>query len=85
MPPTILNLSMNAFVRPYLAFYVVFINLKLLFVNFFNIEIHILEVLCTHAGDPNCTHDICIVFVYPIFNNYFNHFFNCFHGGIYLF
>jgi len=55
-----LNLSMNAFVHPYLAFCRLHQSENRLFVNYF-ILIYILEALCTHAGDPKCTHDICIV------------------------
>ena len=58
-----INLSTNAFVHPYLAFYDVFISLKTLFLSITSILIYILEVLCIHTGDPNCTHDICIVFL----------------------
>ena len=40
-----INLSMNAFIHPYLAFYVVFISLKTLFLSITSILIYILEVL----------------------------------------
>jgi len=46
---------MNAFVHPYFAFYVVFINLKTLCLLITSIAIYISEVLCTHTGDLDCT------------------------------
>ena len=79
LPPTIFNLSMNAFAHPYLAFYVVFISLKTLFLLIIPTQIYNLDILCSHTEDHNCIHDICIVFFYPIFNNYFNHLLNLFH------
>ena len=44
-------------------------------------QVYILEVLCSHSGDHNCTYDICIVGL-PYFNNYFNQLFNLFHDHL---
>ena len=44
-----LNLLMNAFVHLYLAFYVVFISLKTLYLS---------EARCTHTRDHYCTHNV---------------------------
>ena len=63
LPQTILNLSINAFAHPHLAFYVVFISLKTLFLSIISTQIYILEVLCSQTGIHNCTHDIFIVFL----------------------
>ena len=74
LPPIILNLLMNAFVHLYLAFYVVFINLKTLYLSITFKLIYILEAQCTPTGDP------CYIILYCILlyflNNYFNHLFN---------
>ena len=62
LPPTTLNLSMNAFVHPYLVFYVVFISRIIFFLLITSILILILRAVCTHTGGRYYIHDICIVF-----------------------
>ena len=62
LPTTTLNLLMNAFVHPYLVFYVVFIS-RIIFLLITSIPIFILRVVCTHTGGHYYTHNICIVFL----------------------
>ena len=58
---------MNAFVHPYLVFYVVFISRIIFFLLITCIQIFILRAVCTHHGGRLYTHDICIVFGNQIF------------------
>ena len=81
LPPIILNILMNTFFL-YLAFYVVFISLKTLYLSITFRLIYILEVWCTHTGDPYCSHNIVF---YPIFNYYFKHWFHFISCPIYIF
>ena len=64
---------MNTFVHLYLAFYVVFISLKTLYLSITFTLIYILEVRYTRTGDPYCTHNIVFL---PYLKKYFNHLFN---------
>ena len=63
LPPTTLNLLMNAFVHPYSVFYVVFISQIIFFLLITSIQIFILRAACTHTRGRYCTHDISIVFI----------------------
>ena len=78
LPPTTLNLLMNAFVHQYLVFYVVFISLIIFFLLIISILIFILRAVCTRTGGRYYTHDICIVFFNQIFNIYFYNLLNSF-------
>ena len=62
LPPTILNLSMNAFAHSFFGFNAVFISLKTFFLSITSTQIYILEVIYSHIADHNCTLDICIVY-----------------------
>ena len=53
---------MNAFVHPYLVFYVVFISRIIFFLLITSILIFILRAVCIHTGGRYYTQDICIVF-----------------------
>ena len=64
LPPTTLNLLMNASVHPYSVFYVVFISQIIFFLLITSIQIFILRAACTHTGGRYCTHDISIVFIF---------------------
>ena len=55
---------MSAFVHLHLAFYVVFISLKTLYLLITFILIYILEAQYTHTGYPYCTHSIVLYFCY---------------------
>ena len=48
-----INPLMKAFIHLYLAFYVIFISLKTLYLSITFILIYILEARCTHTGDNN--------------------------------
>ena len=61
LPPTTLNLLMNAFVHPYLVFYIVFISRIIFFLLITYILIFIIRAVCTHTGGRYYTHDIYIV------------------------
>ena len=76
LPPTTLNLLMNAFVHPYnIVFYVVFISR----IIFFLLITYIIRAVCTHTGGRYYTHDICIVFLLITFLNiYFYNLLNFF-------
>ena len=54
---------MNAFVHLYLAFYVVFISLKTLYLSIIFILKYILEAQYKHTGDPYCSYDIVLYFL----------------------
>ena len=54
---------MNAFVHLYLAFYVIFISVKIFYLSITFIMIYILEARCTSSGDPYCAHNIVLYFV----------------------
>ena len=79
-----LDVLMNAFVHLYLAFYVILISLKTLYLSITFVLIYILEAWCTHTGHPYCTR-YCIVFFTLLLNNYFNYLFNFISWPIYLF
>ena len=63
LPPTTLHLLMNAFVHPYLVFYVVFISGIIFFLLITSIPTFILRAVCTLTGGHYYTHNICIVFL----------------------
>ena len=76
LPPTALHFLMNAFVHPYLVFYVVFISRIIFFLLITYILIFIISAVCTHTGGRYYTHDICIVFLIKCFFIYFYNLFN---------
>ena len=76
LPPTTLNLLMNAFVHPYLVLYVIFISRIIFFLLITYILIFIIRAECTHTGSRYYTQDICIVFFNQIFYIYFYNLFN---------
>ena len=57
---------MNAFVHLCLAFYVVFISLRTLYLSITFILIYILEARCTPTGDPCCAHNIVFFTIFVI-------------------
>ena len=62
LSPTTLNLLMNAFVHPYLVFYVILISRIIFFLLITSILIFILSDVGTHTVGICYTHDICIIF-----------------------
>ena len=64
----------NSFIHLYLAFYIVFIGLKTLYLSITFVLIYMLEARCTHTGDTCCTHNIVLYclpyFVIIILNTY---------------
>ena len=76
LPPTTLNLLMNAFVHPYLVFYVIFNSRIIFFLLITYILIFIIRAVCIHTGGRYYTHDICIVFCNHIFYINFYNLFN---------